>query len=127
MGMVMGNAWGGEAQQCPGPKEVSSRAEQPFRQRVCNAFGLVWPVPVCDLHFSPVPSLPLAPAPGIGPLGTGEQRLHSSAQFPQESPRDFFLPFLGCVFWIVFSSIRVISTFSMTCIEEAPFICINHI
>lgn len=38
-----------------------------------------------------------------------------------------FLPFLGFVFWIVFSSVQLISTFSTMCIQEAPLICINHI
>lgn len=118
----------GEAQQCPCSQTGELQGKAGF-QAVCFQSALGWSH-LCQrvTCVSPhVRSLPLAPAPGIAPLGAGEQHLHSSARFLQESPRDFFLPFLGCVFWIVFSSIQVISTFSTTCIEEAPFICINHI
>lgn len=74
-----------------------------------------------------VPSLPLAPAPGIGPWAQESSAFIPVLNSYRSHLETFFLPFLGCVFWTVFSSIQVISTFSMTCIEEAPFICINHI
>lgn len=85
----------GQAQQCSQTGELQGKAGV---QAVCLQLALGWSRLECDLRFTPRPYLPLAPAPGIGPLGAGEQRLHSSAQFLQESPRDFFYPFWAVSF-----------------------------
>lgn len=87
----------GRGRHSSAPKQVSSKAEQVFRQCVSSQLwvGFAWSVTCVSSH---IPGLPLAPAPGIGPLGAGEQRLHSSAQFLQESPRDFFYPFWAVSF-----------------------------
>lgn len=71
--------------------------------------------------------LTLAPIPGISPLGADSSALIPVLDSCWSHLNKWFLPFLSYVFWIVFSSIQIISTFSMTCIKEAPFICIYHI
>lgn len=64
---VMGSAWGGRPRRAPAPRQASSKAEQAFRQCVSSWLWVGLPVPAWDLHCTPLPRLPLAPAAGMGP------------------------------------------------------------
>lgn len=51
--------------------------------------------PCVTLISHHIPSLTLAPVPGISPLGAGKQHLHSSARFLLESPKEIIFTLFG--------------------------------